>query len=323
MPNWKKVLTEDPIESDLASDSPAGAGEVLTSTGSGSGVPVWAPVSSGSSTLADLTDTAFTGTTTDGVDKAAATNDTLIYDGTDWVAVPAGTTFNFDILTFVSPDVVENGTVLQGTEGASFQSSMNFTATYTNLSGNLDSAGSVAISEDTHGSQSGFPLSMGADGSASGNVDLLYPTDGMDGSNSSNELKFTLSATEGGVAKTKNFSVFFKNYKYYGIDPSATLDGTGTSSGDVRGLTSGNLTTFATDYLLNTTTGLDGTGYIHYLYPARITGTPTFWISGLAVDFTLESSSLSVTNSAGFAENYKHYRSPQSYTSGSNSLQVT
>jgi len=324
MATWKKVLTTQPDADDLGTVTPQD-GYVLTATGGAGTTPAWEAVPSGSSTLEDLSDTQFTGTTTDGVDKAAATNDTLVYDGTKWVAVPAGTSFNFDILTFVSPDVNENGTYLQGTEGSSFKGTMNFTATYTNLSGNLDSAGSVAISEDTHGSQSGFPLSMGADGSASGDVDLLYPANGMDSSNSSNELKFTLSATEGGVAKTKNFSVFFKNYKYWGIDAATTLDGTGTSSGDVGGLDTiaGDVNDFASNYLLSLTTGVNGTGYIHYVYPARISGTPTFWISGLEVGFTLVTSTLSVTNTAGFTENYKHYRSPQSYTSGSNTFQVT
>jgi hypothetical protein len=106
------------------------------------------------------------------------------------------------------------------------------------------------------------------------------------------------------------------------------LDGSGTSSGDVFGLTtiSGNTTTFASLITLPLQSGgstLDGTGYIHYVYPARLTGTPTFWISGLEVGFTLVSSTLSVTNTAGYAENFKHYRSPQSYTSASNTFQVT
>ena len=317
MAEWKKILTENPIADDLAL-TPV-AGKVLTSAAAGA-VPTW---ENASSAISEMSDVDLTSTTTDGVSTAAATNDVLVFDGASWVAVPEGTTFNFDIVTFVSPDVNENGTYLQGTEGDSFKGTMNFTATYTNLAGDLDSAGSVALTIDTHASQAGFPLSMGDTGAGSSDVDLLYPTNGMNAANSSNELKFTLSATEGGVAKTKNFSVFFENYKYYGIDPNATLDGIGTSVGDVRGITSGNLTTFASDYLLSPTTGLNGDGYIHYLYPERITGTPTFWINGLAVDFTLVSSTLSVTNAAGFPEDYKHYRSPQSYTGGSNSLQVT
>ena len=54
MATWKKVLTADPIESDLASDTPAAAGEVLTSiTADGTGIPVWAPPAAATSLILD------------------------------------------------------------------------------------------------------------------------------------------------------------------------------------------------------------------------------------------------------------------------------
>ena len=53
MAGWKKILTESPLEDDLASGSPSGAGQVLTSAGTGSSVPVWSNVATSFNDLSD------------------------------------------------------------------------------------------------------------------------------------------------------------------------------------------------------------------------------------------------------------------------------
>jgi len=249
-------------------------------------------------------------------------NTTLIFDGTNWQAAASGTTYNFEILTFAN-DSFGSSTYLQGVVNAGFEAATNFTATYANKSGDLDQAASVAVTGDNSTSQA-LTCGMGVDGNTSASFNVLYPTDGW--TSGTNQLTFTLTAEDASVEDTKQFSTYFANYKAWGIDAAATLDGAGTGTGDVFGLHTidGNVTTFATtSYTLPLQSSVAGTGYIHYCYPKRITGTPTFWISGLQVDFVEVNNDLDVTNTASYEEPFIHWRSPQSYTSGDNTFQVT
>lgn len=255
-------------------------------------------------------------------------NETLIFDGTDWQAAPEGTEYNFSIASFTSPDGLA-GDFLQGEESTTWKTDVNFTASYNNLDGDLDENATVALTGDTGVGQAGFPYDMGADGAGGGTVTVKYPV--ADWSASGYQyLQYKLTAKEGGTTKTSQYESHFYNYKAWGIDEAEDLDATGTSSGDVFGLHTidGNVTTYANygsihdSYLLPLQSSLAGTGYIHYCYPSRITGTPTFWISGLVVAFTLQQT-FDVTNTAGYEEEFKHWISPQSYTGGDNSFQVT
>jgi|10_taG_2_1085330.scaffolds.fasta_scaffold24775_8 hypothetical protein len=250
-------------------------------------------------------------------------NETLIFDGTNWQAAPEGTEYNFSITSFGSSGFVENGTQLQGTENTDRVTNISFTANYANLTGNPDSNPSVAVSGDVGTGQT-TTYDMGADGdSGASDFDVEFPVADWS-SNGRQSTKFELTATEGGVTDTSSFYLYYKNHRYWGVQASQTL-----TSAEVltMGSASGGGYNFAgTDYELSLQSGgssLDGTGYIHYVYPARITGTPTFWISGLEVGFWLVDDDLEVTNSAGYMEEFKHYRSPQSYTSASNTFQVT
>jgi len=257
-----------------------------------------------------------------GTVNAPGQNTTLIFDGTSWQAAAAGTTYNFEILTFAN-DSFNSSTYLQGVVNAGFEAATNFTATYANKSGDLDQAADVAISGDTSASQA-LTCDMGVDGNTSQSLNVLYPTDGW--TSGTNQLTFKLTAEDGSVEDTKQFSTYFANYKAWGIDAAETLDGTGTDSGDVFGLDTidGAVDQFATtSYALPTQSSVAGTGYIHYCYPARISGTPVFWISNTILSFDLVSSTLDVTNTAGYTEPFKHWRSPQSYTSADNTFQVT
>lgn len=51
--------------------------------------------------------------------------------------------------------------------------------------------------------------------------------------------------------------------------------------------------------------------YVWYCFPARITGTPVFWVNGFAGGFA-EKSQVSHTNDYGYTENYRTFRSENS-----------
>ena len=169
---------------------------------------------------------------------------------------------------------------------------------------------------------------MGADGSSGAGVNIYYPTASW--GSGVQTYTFTLTAIEDAVTKTKTMTHNFKNYKFWGVDPNETLtgdDNTETGDGFVLGLDNGSITTFvSTSYAMSTVTGINTSGaeYIHYLYPARISGTPVFWLNGLETGFTLVSSTLTVENQSDYSEQYKHYRSPNAYTDAVNlTLEVT
>jgi hypothetical protein len=61
--------------------------------------------------------------------------------------------------------------------------------------------------------------------------------------------------------------------------------------------------------------------YVYYAYPSRL-GTATFTVGGFANGFSTIPSTLSVTNSNGYSENYYIYRSSNANL-GSNTVVVT
>ena len=126
---------------------------------------------------------------------------------------------------------------------------------------------------------------------------------------------FTITANDSTGSGSSTFDIYIQNYSWWGMDVNADLDGTGVSTGDVQGL--GNYSfanntsslTVPEEYITTT-----GEQYIHFLYPDRIGGSPSFFLSGWEISPTLVTSSLSVTNANGYVENYRHYRTENAYT---------
>jgi len=107
------------------------------------------------------------------------------------------------------------------------------------------------------------------------------------------------------------------------------LDGTGTSSGDVRGLAAldGDVSLWANtpalDEIASVANNSGSPFYLHYVYPARYTQTVKFWLNGIETGFVLENASLNVENASGFTEAFKHYRSPEAYVNFDLAFKVT
>ena len=278
----------------------------------------WKKIINSSDDLSGLSDVNYTGNTADGTPKIPAKNDTLIFDGSDWVAVPAGTEFNFAITSFLSADVTENGTYEMGVEGASFKGAMDFTAAYFRTTEvDFPSDPAVALSGSSHSSNSGFPLDMVAAGTSSDGTGVLKYPDSAWGSGTgvsagTRMYKFTLTADEDGgggeAALTSDFNVTFKNRIYYGMDDAAV-----PSNGETIALSKSYV---ANSYALSEKTlTLNGSdNYIHVFYPSRISGTPIFKVDTFIQDLELVGTG-TITNSTSYPETFKHYRSGQTYNS--------
>ena len=239
---------------------------------------------------------------------------------------------NFNVASFVSNDLSENGTYLIGDESGTLDATVDFQCTVNNPAGGSISSGTVTLSGAIHTSQTTTVSSTTLVGGSSpytwdtADIAVKYPDNADAWTSGYKRITFSLAMNDGATSDTASFYINFKNKKWFGVDSSATLDGTGTSAGDVQN------SSFSSSYVSTSITQSEvdisttGTQYVHYLYPARISGTPTFKLFLNPTDFDLVeydgNDYLSVTNANGFTENYKHYRSPQAYTDASGKFEV-
>lgn len=134
-----------------------------------------------------------------------------------------------------------------------------------------------------------YPINLSG---ASGNINQSIP-------NQTSNFTVQLSGTDSVGTKTSSRSVNFLNRRYYGV---ATLPGTINSSF----VTS--LTAQLSESRNSTRTLSAGAGeYYWFAFPVT-SGSVSFNVGGF--DTTFVQSTVSVTNSAGFTEDYNVYRSP-------------
>lgn len=218
--------------------------------------------------------------------SSAAKNQTLIYNGTDWVNVAQGTSFTFAISSFTcnaggSGTIFEEGTGTWKAIGA-----LSFSATYSNgpATGGFVSHTGWSNLTLTGGSFLGPTTNATADS---------YPPVGT-------SLSYTLNATDGSVSPTSTISYTFDNRVYWGV----TTTTSGYVGSDVTGLANNALTNSkARSFSITPTSGQ----YILWASPTRL-GAVTFTVGGFAGGFGTVAV-VSVTNASGFTENYNVYRS--------------
>ena len=117
-------------------------------------------------------------------------------------------------------------------------------------------------------------------------------------------VTFRLTATVDGQTKTKDVTVTYINYRYYGISSNAAID------------TDGEIDTFAstqTNSLVNaravTFTVAPGSGeYIYYILRTAL-GTPVFTVGGFEGGFSKVGAAVTHTNSRSFSETFDVWRS--------------
>jgi len=210
-------------------------------------------------------------------------NDVLKYNGSEWVAVPEGTTFTFSIATFADN---QSTTQLIGTGVWKAIGAITFIASYDN--------GPATGGYITHTGWTNLTLTgAGFDETTSSTEAKNYPA-------AIGSYTWTCNATDGTDSDTSSVSVSFLNYIYYGI--TTTLSG--YTEADIEGL--------ASKVISNTkgrtiTVAPSTNEYICYSYPKRL-GTVTFTVGGFTGGFQ-DPETVSVTNSAGFTEDYYVYRS--------------
>ena len=334
MATWKKVLTENPTEADLANDTPAAAGEVLTSSSSdGTGVPVWTPLPA--STIEGASDRQTSDT--------PSNDDVLKWNGTAWEAVPEGTTFNFQWQgCLIDTDENDSGGSSSGTTNSSVIAEMgasgaqytdNVVVTHTinnavqaNFKSGIDNTGNdnkgVQIDEaagSSYTDKGNLAWNGGTPTLSLGSQNLLYPT--VTGTNPAftDQIRIKTNFKYNGSQSDKTFTISFGNYYFMGMNAgSGDLDEAGIealATGGHKALWGGS-TTAASTLVAKSFTLTSDAKYIHLWYPTRITETPQFQVGSSANSLNPEtgwqalSSTVTVTNAKGYAEQYKGYRSP-------------
>tara|TARA_R100001086_G_scaffold23127_1_gene11000 strand:+ start:882 stop:2588 length:1707 start_codon:yes stop_codon:yes gene_type:complete len=237
----------------------------------------------------------------------------------------------FNITSF--GDNIVGNTILITNEGTSVNADLHFDCTFNNPSGGTFT-GSISHSGETNSGQTGFPLSfteadcVGSplklinfnDGST---INLLSPDNADSWTSGRKRQSFTLGVTDGSATRFAYINIDFKNKFFYGYSTQATalsnipysLNGGGDSfvATSIPTLAPTSITTSAAD------------NYIWACYPSRLTGSaPTFKINGFATTF-IENTNPNAANSASnaYIEEFKLWRSPNSYNNATLTLEIS
>jgi len=252
----------------------------------------------------------------DTVSDAPVKDEALKWNGTNWVPAPYNYSFVFSIASFSDGEAT---TQLIGSGTWQGSSTMSYTASYSN------------------GPPTTADVKMSINGGAYndvGNMDATPMTTGTnyDGAISypsarDQYLRFRLAADDGVDSDTSTeTAIYFRNYLYWGADTKAS----GHLEADVEALSGSAISnSFTTSRAL--TPG--ASDYLVYAVPAGYTtlktgndyetdGHTSFTYNGIAVAMNVDTSTLSITNSAGYNENYRVYVSDNTNL-GSHTLTMT
>ncbi len=219
----------------------------------------------------------------------------LKWNGTNWVPAAYNATFVFSITSFSDG---ESTTQLIGVGEWKAISAITFTAAYDN--GPPDSSWVSVGYNTTDYDLSGAISTMGTTPYETGtnSVAISYP------STRDQYIRFNLSSQAGSDTDTSaETAIYFRNYIYYGI----TTEASGWDTSDIVALTtSGPTSTYASSYSINAGVGQ----YLIFAHPSAYT---SLHASGMLFNSVIcpfeDVATVSVTNSAGYTENYKVYRS--------------
>ncbi len=214
-------------------------------------------------------------------------NNIVMWDGSKFVVVPAGTTFTFSIASFTHN--AGSTSILISTGTWKSAGSLSFSATYNN--------GPATDGYVSHTGWTNLTLTgAGFNGPTVSTQDVNYPA------SPGGTQAFTLHATDGTDNPTSTITFSFVNLRFWGI---TTVTGTFVEA-DIEGLASNELSNSKG----KTFTVTAGSGdYIAYSYPKRL-GTVVFTVGGFEGGFEAPQT-VSVTNTGGYVEDYYIYRSTQ------------
>lgn len=202
------------------------------------------------------------------------------YDGTIWVMIPIGGSCAFSIASFSDS---LSSTQLIGTGVWKATGTVSFTASYSN--------GPPIGSTITFSGWTDLPLASPFTSTTS-IQNVNYPA--VAGS-----VAFTLHSYKTSE-KTSTITHNFYNYRFWGVTTVAS----GYSESDIEGLAGSEISNSTTKTF---TVSPSASQYVLWASPTRL-GTVTFTVNGFTGGFQAPET-VSVTNSAGFTENYYAYRS--------------
>jgi len=238
----------------------------------------------------------------DTVSDVPATNEVLKWDGSDWVPAAYDYTFAFSIASFTDNEAT---TQLIGSGVWEVTGAITFGATYSN---GPPTAGEIALTSDGGVTWVSNLTVTTPFTSATSVEDTDYP------SAKDKYIRFTLDADKSAENDTDTETVYFRNLIYWGISTTGSsfdeatveaLAGNAISNDQTRSVA---LNAGANDYLVfafpSTYTSIpDGDDY-------EDDGTSGFLFNSIACAFQAPET-VSLTNSAGFTEDYKVYASYQ------------
>jgi len=229
-----------------------------------------------------------------------AKNDAVLFNGTSLVCDAQGTNFTFSIASFSDGEAT---TQLIGAGTFQAQSTMAFTASYNN------------------GPPTTATLAVSTNGGAYSNIGAMTSPAYTSGTNSTaaisypsakdQTLQFRLSADDGVDSSVlTDTAITFRNLVYTGCGTKANT----YSEADIEALTGTQTATINVSKAINCGAGQ----YIVHSYPASYTnmdegadyeidGLVDFKFNSIALATINDSRTLSITNSAGYAENYEVY----------------
>jgi hypothetical protein len=244
-------------------------------------------------------------TDVDTVSDPPARDEVLKWNGTQWVPAVYNATFAMTIQFFDS-----NQTALQLMGPASTlwvaAGNLTFTMSYVNPP---PSSGWINVG----GGGITWPSRLDLTNpytNASSVYDTNYPT------SKGSTLTMTLYAWDGGTQRTATDTVLFMNWLKYG--PTTVADS--WNNLQVTGLASTLLMPASTSHVGTFATTCGASQYILFAYPASYSTIPKngFQYNSVTCPFTDPTVTLNVTNSAGFSEVYRIYRSSGTNLGNSN-----
>lgn len=250
----------------------AGSGVTITTNSTQITISASGGGGGGASVLDDLSDVTITG---------PSINQTLVYNGSQWVNAAQGATFSFSIASFGDSlsSTQEIGSGVWKTAGA-----ITFSASYTN--------GPPTSSTITYSGWSNLVMTTPFTSKVSAQA-VNYPA-------VSGTVVFTLNSSKSAESATQTITHTFVNRIFYGV----TTVSSGYTEANVEALAGTDLQ----DSKSKTFSVSPGASeYILFAYPTRL-GTATFTVGGFEGGFQ-SPVTVSVTNASGYTENYYAYRS--------------
>lgn len=238
-------------------------------------------------------------TTTD----APTLNECLKWDGANWVPAAYDYTFVFSIASFTDNEAT---TQLIGSGTWEAAGDITFDATYNN---GPPTAATITMATNGGGGVWGTnPLVMDSPYAQKSTTEgTSYPT------SKDTYIQFTLSADKGEENDTDTETVYFRNKIYWGKIAKAN----GLTEADVEGLAG---SAISNDQTRSVAINAGAGEYLAFAFPASYTSIPVgtdyetdgnngtgFRFNGMTCACAEDSTTLSITNSAGFTENYKVY----------------